>query len=297
MMSLFTCWACWRSWNIAYASEGVLRWRTRSRIFTILHRLLNGFQKGKAVTIGVGFDCNDGILLCSDTQITREGFHKFYEHKLFPHQGSGWSVAFTYAGDPHTMKSFDDSFSDAMYSITAPITLAIIEQQIKDTLSTIDSGDQLFLLCGIVASGAKRLLKVEGLKPGRVSIDFVGVGDVSVLRYLFSMLSRGVISYSVQRAELLSAYLVLQAKRWVDGCGGETEVIIIRQDGRIEPSPRIQQGVEMIFGILEEYLSRVAVGFFDERITEPELDERLATLSNRMKGYRESLMTPKGQSG
>jgi hypothetical protein len=225
--------------------------------------------------VTIGFDCNDGILLCADTQITREGFDKFYEHKIFPHQGSGWSVASTYAGDPTTMKSFDDAFADAMYSVELPVTLEIIEQKIKNALSATNGGKRLFLLCGMVVPNAKRLLRIEELKSNRIpSGGFVGLGDVSVLRYLFSILSRGVLSYSVQHAELLSAYLVLQAKRWVDGCGGETEVMIIRQDGRIEPSPRNQLGVEMRFGILEEYLSHFAVGFFDERITEAELDAR-----------------------
>jgi len=67
------------------------------------------------VTIGIRFFCSDGIVLCSDTQVTWEQFHKDYEHKI-KHYGEAekWIVAFTYSGNPAVRKMFDDKFQETI---------------------------------------------------------------------------------------------------------------------------------------------------------------------------------------
>src|SRR5271165_7631550 len=68
--------------------------------------------KGKAMTIGVGFRCDLGIVLCSDTQITWKDKHKAYETKQFYPCGHEWTMASVYAGDPQLWKSFCNKFEE-----------------------------------------------------------------------------------------------------------------------------------------------------------------------------------------
>jgi hypothetical protein len=257
-------------------------------------KVLERLTEGKAVSIAAAFTCTNAIVMCSDTLITYQGSHKSYEHKVFPHQGVGWSVVFGYSGSPGLMKGFDDSFSDAMYSIEAPISAATVEQQIKSTLSGMDSvqtQENLSMLCGIaIPNGEKRLLMTEGKDTHRIPNGFVGIGDKSVVHYLSVLLiGRSSGTCTIRQAELLGIYLIQQAKNWVDGCGGDTDVIILRSDGRIEPSSKIIQSIEGRFGLLERHFSDVAVGFLDERISDEEFDRRLRRFSQVAKEERATL--------
>lgn len=252
-------------------------------------------SEGKAVTIAMGFTCEDSIILCADTQITAEGSHKYYEHKIFPHVTTDCSVAFAYSGYPELMKSFDDKFSEAMESKTAPITLAILQKQIEATLlemNTVISGTQFSMLAGLVVPlDGMRLLKAENNVIHRVPSGFVGVGDKSLVRYLTNLLmqtSSG--SLTSRQAELLGFYIIKSAKDWVDGCGGTTDVVILRRDGRFETASRIPSGIEGYFSILERYFSQVAEGFLDQRITPEEFERRLATSTEKLKETRGRLM-------
>src|ERR1700691_6315771 len=73
----------------------------------------------KAVTIGVGFLCEDGIVLCADNQITWPQSHKYYECKIYEHRTNEWSMLNTFSGDPDLVKSFNGKFRDAMSKIAS----------------------------------------------------------------------------------------------------------------------------------------------------------------------------------
>src|SRR5271167_4782076 len=77
-------------------------------------------KAAKAVTIGVGFLCSNGIVLCADNQITWPQFHKYYECKIYPHSTPEWATVFTFAGNPSLMKSFDGKFEGAMRLVPPP---------------------------------------------------------------------------------------------------------------------------------------------------------------------------------
>jgi hypothetical protein len=62
------------------------------------------------VTIGIGFKCIDGIVICADTQITVPESHTYYAPKIWDDRDpdNRWSLVFTYAGSPDLMDSFKD---------------------------------------------------------------------------------------------------------------------------------------------------------------------------------------------
>jgi hypothetical protein len=74
------------------------------------------------VTIGIGFKCNDGIVLAADQEVRWEDSHKSYERKLRSHSsGDEWNATFTYAGSPVLWKSFNDKFGEAMALLPGPL--------------------------------------------------------------------------------------------------------------------------------------------------------------------------------
>ena len=91
---------------------------------------------------------------------------------------------------------------------------------------------QLSLLCGIVIPDKEfRLVKTEGWNVREVErSDYVGVGDSSLLRFLAPLLVRRRV-FLTKEAYNISAYLVFQAKRYVDGCGGNTDAVIMEKNG------------------------------------------------------------------
>ena len=96
------------------------------------------------MTIGVGFLCDDGVVLCADNQITWQNQHKYYECKIYPHLTSDWAAYITFAGNPTLMKSFDGKFKDTMAKMPAPVTAARIRDAIETVLAFLDvlDGDQ-----------------------------------------------------------------------------------------------------------------------------------------------------------
>lgn len=248
--------------------------------------------KGKAVTIGVGFTCQQGIVLGADTQITCDGFHKYYEHKIYSKQTSAASVAFTFSGDPGLMKSFCDRFFDALDSARELKSIEI-EQWISGILGEMEevkATADLSMLAGIVLPSKEfRLLRTDAKKVYRIPSGFIGVGDSSLIRYLMALLTQSAYPFSLRQAELLSFYIVQQAKNWIDGCGGETDVLFLRSDGRIEPSGKIPSGVEAHFGIMERHITRIAEAFLYEHLPAEEFDKRLESFFDVLKKERSAL--------
>lgn len=254
--------------------------------------------KGKAVTIGVGLLCDDGIVVCADTQITYPANHKYYETKLYWHLPQAWKAVFTFSGNPTLMKSFDGKFHDAMKLASPPFTAAQIHEVIEAILSRMDTvesdPDGLHMICGIVIpSSEMRLLKtdrkivttIEGW--GGVH-DYVGVGDSSVLRYLEPLLASSGIG-SIREAVILGVYLTLQAKRYVDGCGGDTNVIVVRRDGTTEHRDTLAHDIETRLKLLEGFAGNVATALFDNAISDQDFEETIQEFCTKLREQRKVL--------
>jgi hypothetical protein len=250
----------------------------------------SGFQKGKAVTIGIGFRCEDGIVLCADTQITYPAYHKYYDHKIYHHsENNEYTTAFTFSGNPNLMRMFFDKFCEAVAVAQRPLTESKIRDVIETVLGCMDvlDNDELHLLCGIVVppSGMKFLKterKIVSEVPSR--FDFVGVGDSSLLRYLAPLLTQRP-SYKAEQACYLGIYLTLQAKRYVDGCGGETDAIVLKKNGSVSllTSP---YSIEQALLKMEFLLGRIATFFFDNDVPESEFNDHLRRFTESLQSQR-----------
>jgi hypothetical protein len=246
------------------------------------------------VSIGVGFACGDGLVICADTQITWPENHKYYESKLYLHGGSEWTVVATFAGNPELMKSFDGKFRDSMKLIPAPIDVSKMQDNVETILSFFDvlkdDPMQLSMLCGIVARNQGfKLLKTQGHLVREVPrFDYVGTGDSSLIRYLSPFLTQ-TRGYTTSQALRLGAYFVMQAKRYIDGCGGNTEARVLQSNGN---APRIDllDTMEQKFLLLEHQLGRLAAYFFDNREPASEVDQAADRFVKMLKDYRPEIV-------
>src|SRR5690348_3921471 len=65
-----------------------------------------------SMTIGVGFRCMDGVVLCSDRQITSSAGHKYEERKILSHWTPEYRIVLSYAGFPDAARMMFRKLTD-----------------------------------------------------------------------------------------------------------------------------------------------------------------------------------------
>jgi 20S proteasome alpha/beta subunit len=188
------------------------------------------------MTIIAGFRCTDGVVLCADRLITR-GDSTYYEEKIHLESSHDYALLVAGADDPELAKEIfqlldkriagepsptPDSVrasADAILTdmgrldptVTSPLPIELLI-----ATSFPGSNAELFAFCG------KGLFAVDDYK-------FGGVGDSSLVRFLCEGLYDERMT--TDSAATLGIYLVKKAKDYVRGCGGPTDLFIIRQNG------------------------------------------------------------------
>jgi hypothetical protein len=243
------------------------------------------------MTVGVGFRCIDGIVICADTQITFPQSHKYFENKTSFHFYPGAMVGFTYAGNPMLMGSFAYRFLPELEAglsqghPSVPLVHCILEDVLEDMNHLETDPDGLEMLCGIVTpamkspqeqsqEGTALLITNRQIVKEAGNVIYIGVGDSSLLRFL-----RGLFSsreFTVKQALTLGTYIVLLAKTYIEGCGGETTAIVMGTDGKLSPvSGSLIAGIEKRFLPLQERLVEVVYALYREGYTKGEADKDL----------------------
>jgi hypothetical protein len=189
------------------------------------------------VTIGIGMLCTDGVLLCADRQHTFGG-SKFEAVKVSRHVSRNCRLSFCYAGfqdDATAMlrivyDNFDDVFEKEVEK-NGPINRALraLSKIYKDK-----TAKNLQMLIGVsfpnVACG---LIKTAGNRVVLGHTEYIGLGDCSALRYVADFLIPENSIPSAKEADLLAGYMCSVATRYIDGCGGGPDRIVLHMDGLI----------------------------------------------------------------
>lgn len=250
----------------------------------------------KAMTIALGMIFQDGIALATDTQLTAAGSHKRYACKIFPCiselSPATWSALVTYAGYPAFVDSFVGRFRDEMHNAEQqwPVTASLTRDIIKAILAKLPKRDcdNTELLCGIALPGEEiKLYKTKGRLVSEVSGHaYIGIGDSSVVSYLWSSITRHGVR-TTRQGGLVAAYLVRAAKEYIDGCGGDTDVWILKPSGSFAQCSHLE-GVEQHLGMLDDSISDVLSGLFknDEA---SKFEERLTRMCRRLREERTEL--------
>jgi len=203
-----------------------------------------------------------------------------------------WTVGFTFAGNPNLAKSFDGKLESAIGLIPRPYTAAKIQECIEALLYSMNviDGDQsgLYMICAIsVPNDDMIMLKTDRKIVSRVrDYDYVGVGDSSLLRHVGFLIGDKPEYRKVGEALPLAVYLVLQAKRYVDGCGGDTDALVIRPNGSPQDRSGVTTNMEQHLLHLESYACKVVRAAFDPSVDDATLETTLNDLSNKLKDVR-----------
>ncbi len=191
------------------------------------------------MTIALGFQSRDGIALCTDSQVTKEGGLKFNSKKIEVLLYENRVVAFAYAGSPEVWPLFLEEMQKKIEDESASLLGLLWHEEIRAHLETVlisiakKHRDKVFeVLCAASHhTNGRQLYYGTGKLVREAQWECLGVGDSSVVRYLSSVLHYPVTS--VMQCLFLGYYIVDQAKQFTDRCGGPTQGLIVTDDGNL----------------------------------------------------------------
>lgn len=206
---------------------------------------ISRFREVKRVTICAGFKSSLGVVICADSQETT-GTMKFDAPKLVIRPSVGEptdQVRMAFAGAGHG--PFIDKLTDEMWkaakrgpqmdhaSVLNRVEDAVIECHRKIWgLYGADSRPETEMLFVIYTDTQVELYKSHG--PIVLSVSdqaFVGVGE-ELAAYICEHVRSG--TDSLEEDVSTGLYIIENAKKYVDGCGGDTQIAAVFVDGSIQ---------------------------------------------------------------
>jgi 20S proteasome alpha/beta subunit len=198
------------------------------------------------VTIGIGFKCNDGLVLATDTQYTR-GDIKGHGPKLFPLFGPTWrpdlSVLVAGAGRVGFMKSAIEKLEVALGQLADP-TLADVKTVTEEVLvdffedhiypmlpSPVHGQFELILAVWTKADGYSLLTTdettVTTLTASGTAHCSIGTGR-TISEYALGLTYQPGLS--VDTAKFLAAFCIKAAKDHLGSYGGSTRIWTLKDE-------------------------------------------------------------------
>jgi hypothetical protein len=200
------------------------------------------------VTIIAGFKCDDGIVICSDTQETvlhskRQVSKLRYERASFSQEVDRLSAAFCGAGDgPFIDKIVENCWAAARLASDLDEACSGVEGEIKRTYTEFGSVYQpgfcpaVDLIYGLKQADQSRLFVARGpVVNEKFDYDSSGAGYYMADFLAARMYHAGL---NLREGVILAAYVLHQAKEHVEGCGGESQIAVLRNNGisgRVDP--------------------------------------------------------------
>jgi hypothetical protein len=221
-------------------------------------------REAKAMTIGIGFKCSNGVVLCADSQISKEGGLKYNEKKIYtingvhPSDHDYHGITLCYAGDPDIMKLLCERIDGLFGQTCAPqdwdgsglitwndMFRGEVEKTLRGLYKTHSAKDQqLELLCAIFSKEAGvSLYRAQGrVVRSSEHAECIGVGDSSVLRFLADLFATRELS--VLQGLTLGCYMVAKARTYIAGCGGPTQAFFMTHEGKYVSLERLYRNRE-----------------------------------------------------
>jgi hypothetical protein len=198
--------------------------------YPALRRYLDGRPREAKVTIALGFCASDGIALCTDSEINKDGGLKYNDKKIHPLLYDDHAIAFAYSGSPEIMDLVLEGMKKKMTDAPVPLPwLAGIRGHLESVLLEINKKhkEKYFeVLCAAThRTHGTQLYCGKGKLVREAGWECLGVGDTSVVRYL-SALFQGY-SLMANQCLLLGYYIVAQAKEFTPLVGGPTQGLLI----------------------------------------------------------------------
>jgi 20S proteasome alpha/beta subunit len=255
--------------------------------------------KVKPMTIAAGFPCQTGLVICADTQETIAGYVKTDTDKirLFQAGDKRYNIVFTGAGNGDLIDTAVDEIAAALTD-EKPQGLTRIALSVKQTMLKVfsdciqpysafptDDRPSLTMLIGIQAGQSSVLYKASGTSFSALrDADCIGYGIAlgkSLIKQLFTP------QISIDDAALVALYVLQQAKRWVDGCGGNSDIVLLRHDGQIlRMTTEWIVSLERHFDEFNQHLSPLLIACADKQREHTDFDKILDEFNHQIQRLR-----------
>lgn len=207
-------------------------------------------RERKAVTIALGFTCVDGVVLAADRQITKEGGLKYEQDKILFGGTIGGNMtvdfALAYAGSPDLAKNLLDQIGFVVLDVCNETVFArsSFENAIRQVLTPKDTKGLETLIIFGGPNIRPFMFRTRETRIVSAKMEFIGVGDSSVLRYLADLVLIDSQPFNLLYGKSLAAYLVSVANRYIDGCGFGPDVAFIDREFQRVPKKEVDSCAE-----------------------------------------------------
>jgi hypothetical protein len=245
------------------------------------------------MTIAMGFPCRDGVVLCADTQEVISGYVKTDTEKMTIIQSApDYNVAITGAGDADSIEMVIQEVHAALNSNAQhlPIQTVIRSTLLKFFNERVapyaafpsDERPGTNILLAIQSEGIVTLYKSRGTIFRRMNApECVGMG-VALGKSLISQLFSNDLS--LPQTGILALYILHQAKTWVDGCGGNSDIMLLSNKNlswsRI-PTEDVKE-LEKHFDDFSEAMRPILISAADRSISYDTFDAEMKSFGRSM---------------
>lgn len=256
------------------------------------------------MTIAIGFYRGDGLVLAADTQETISGFKRNVPKIVSrPHVvATGVPCAvFAGAGDGPLIDHLVDKLWEKMSLKTASVfdMIDALENEVERTYTRLvpcyhpGFMPEARLLVGVFCPPNQlQMVDISGSVVTRdVTAQFVGFGE-TLGSYIHERLANPKTGLSdvIQ----LAVYMVDQAKKHVDGCGGQTHVATLTDEGVLETFPQFQvQPMTKRIEEIDRLAREIAASAMDETIPNDSVRLTLENLIEELLTAREKFKPPR----
>jgi 20S proteasome alpha/beta subunit len=256
------------------------------------------------MTIAAGFPCSDGLVLCADTQEVIYNYAKVNTQKMTQIKTPEYNVAFTGSGDTGLLETTIQSMVKAlMLSDPKPHSIVEIEEVLREVLIETfnrhvapyyqfpsDERPSADLLIGVQYAGITLLYRAYGTSFFQVhEPQCVGSGVVlgkSLIGQLFDS------SMNIAQGWLVALYVLNQAKTWVDGCGGNTDILLLsHKDKKVTRIPTTEvEDLESHFKQFDAFIRPLFITVADRNVPHEKYEQLIKQFRLDMLGLRGKFM-------
>jgi hypothetical protein len=213
------------------------------------------FPRRQALTFAASLKLASGVVVCADRMIYRVNFSS-YELKLSGTLGSNFAGIVTgSADDTDVMKSATQGFLNSIGRSPDSIHVDDLQQMLENFLRTKLEGipdPKLSLVWAFMRDDGDYHVLFSYNTAVRLAepTEIIGIGDMSLIRYLIDNLYR--LNLTLNRGVALASYLVWAAKKYCPMyCGGDTDIWVLtkptptsRALWKVIPNPKIRVAEE-----------------------------------------------------
>jgi hypothetical protein len=253
------------------------------------------------MTIAAGFCCEDGVVLCADTQLTIPGSLKYPESKIRMSPDLRSCPVYAFCDDMDYQKQCIFHFNEAIRGAESKREHVIraLEQKAVELHQTYyelytDPSEKLNvnMLLSLQLGNKQRLFKIYGPKVAPVeTLECIGAGN-----YLARALAGTywTSDISMHRTGIICTYILADVKKYVDGCGGESHIICLGDNGlwSMFPSDGLYFTIEELeadYEYWKTHTRELALDYADFKVGESSFERDLVELTDdltRVRGDR-----------